>query len=104
MWRHWIMAGTELTPIQELLPSVLAALARSSGNAQHLKPAWDRIVGPIIARHAWPVRLTGDVLVVEVLNPSWARELCDREPEIRSRLTAALGKPAIARLVFRTRE
>lgn len=102
LWRHWTVARRELTSIQELLPSALAALARSSGNARHLKPAWDRIVGPIISRHASPLRFEGDALVIEVTNPGWARELSEREPEIRARLVAALGN--VSKLVFRSRQ
>jgi predicted nucleic acid-binding Zn ribbon protein len=95
------VARGELTSIQELLPSVLAALARSSGSARHLKPAWDQIVGPIIARHATPLRFEEDVLVIEVTNPGWARELAERELEIRPRVAAMLGK--VSKLVFRSR-
>ena len=98
------MLKSKLTPIQDLLPSLLASLAKSSGNARHFKPAWDRIVGPIISRHSSPVLLHGDMLVVEVTNAGWARELAGREAEIRARLTAAFGKKPISKLVFRSRE
>jgi predicted nucleic acid-binding Zn ribbon protein len=98
------VAKRELTSIQDLLPSALASLARASGNARHLKPAWDRIVGPMISRQAWPVMLKGDVLFIEVASRQWARELADREAEIRSRLQPAFGKRLISKLVFRARE
>jgi predicted nucleic acid-binding Zn ribbon protein len=104
LWRHWRVPRGDLTSIQELLPSALASLARASGNARHLKPAWDRIVGPIISRQAWPVLLKGDLLVIEVSTRQWARELAERESEIRARLLPALGKGSISRLVFRARE
>jgi predicted nucleic acid-binding Zn ribbon protein len=95
----------ELKSIQELLPSVLTTLARSTGNADHLKPVWERLVGPIISRHATPIRLQANVLTIETTNTAWARELSEREPEIRDRLAAALGhEQAALRLVFRSRE
>jgi predicted nucleic acid-binding Zn ribbon protein len=104
LWRDGGVVKGKLTPIQELLPSVLASLANSSGNARHFKPAWDRIVGPIISRHSSPVLLQGDVLTVEVTNPGWARELAGREAEIRGRLAIAFGKKPLSKLVFRSRE
>ncbi len=94
----------DLTSIEKLLPSALASLARASGNARHLQPAWARIVGPIISRQAWPVLLKGDLLVIEVASRQWARELAEREAEIRARLATCLGKPLISRLVFRAAE
>lgn len=104
MWRYGSVLKGKLTPIQDLLPSVLAALANSSGNARNFKPAWDRIVGPVISRHSTPVLLQGDVLAVEVTDPAWARELAAREAEIRARLGIAFGKKPISRLVFRSSE
>lgn len=101
MWRHCGVPRSDLTSIEQLLPSALASLARASGNARHLQPAWARIVGPIISRHAWPVLLKGDLLVIEVASQQWARELAEREPEILARLTPWLGKPPISKLIFR---
>jgi predicted nucleic acid-binding Zn ribbon protein len=104
LWPHCGVPKADLTSIEKLLPSALASLARASGNARHLQPAWARIVGPIIARQAWPVLLKGDLLVIEVASRQWARELAEREAEIRGRLAPWLGKPAISRLVFKAAE
>jgi hypothetical protein len=104
LWRHWGVIKRELLPIHELLPSLLASLARSSGDARHFKPAWDRIVGPIISRHSSPLRFQDGALAIEVTNAGWARELSDREPEILARVAAVLGEKAPSKLVFRSRE
>lgn len=98
------MPKADLTSIDKLLPSALASIARASGNARHLQPAWERIVGPIISRQAWPVLLKGDLLIIEVANPQWARELSQRESEIRARLLPWLGQRSNLRLVFKARE
>jgi len=36
---------------------------------------WEEIVGPTVARHVKPVRLTGGVLVVAVDQPAWATQV-----------------------------
>lgn len=63
---------------------VLAAVTKS----------WPAIVGPAIARAAWPLRISRDgALHVAVSSASWAAELALLEPDIRGRLAAALGPP-----------
>lgn len=104
LWPHGCVRKADLTSIDKLLPSALGAIARSSGNARHLQPAWERIVGPVISRQAWPVLLKGDLLIVEVATAQWARELSERESEIRARLAPLLGQNALSRLVFRAKQ
>jgi predicted nucleic acid-binding Zn ribbon protein len=36
---------------------------------------WEEIAGPALARHAWPLRLSGGVLVVAVDHPAWATQV-----------------------------
>jgi hypothetical protein len=93
----------DLTSIQELLPSVLGKLAREGKSASSLKPVWEQIVGPTIARNATPLFFDQDALVISVASAGWALELQQREPEIRSRLAAVLGDKVVARLAFRFR-
>ncbi|MHB8875512.1 MAG: DciA family protein [Myxococcaceae bacterium] len=89
-----------MTPLQELLPSVLARVARDTGRARQLKPLWDDAVGPAIARCATPLSLDGKVLVVSVSSPRWLAELEGREPELCARLAKLLGKGAVTSLRF----
>ena len=103
LWPHGHVPKADLTPIEQLLPSAWASLARASGNARHLQPAWERIVGPIISRQAWPVLLKGDLLVVEVASAQWARELSERQSEILDRLRPLLKSHSVSRLVFKAR-
>jgi predicted nucleic acid-binding Zn ribbon protein len=100
--RHnWGVALRNLIPLKELLPSVLAQVARDTGRARQLKPIWDDAVGPTIARCATPLSLEGKTLVVSVASPHWATELQGREKELRDRLTKVLGKGAVTLLRFR---
>lgn len=97
------MARRDLTSIKELLPSVLAKLARAGESAGALQPVWEQVVGPAIARNATPLLFAGDALVISVTTTGWARELQQREEEIRKRLSAILGDKAVAKLAFRLR-
>jgi predicted nucleic acid-binding Zn ribbon protein len=89
-----------MTPLQELLPSVLARVARETGRARQLKPLWDDAVGASIARCASPLSLEGKTLVVSVTSPRWVAELQTREKELCARLEKALGKGAVLALRF----
>jgi predicted nucleic acid-binding Zn ribbon protein len=96
------MAGKTFSSLKELLPGVLAELARGTGSATRLAPVWDELVGPTIAKNARPLRFEGSTLVLLVTHPSWAGELERQGPELLTRLQERLGPRAPQRLVFRT--
>jgi predicted nucleic acid-binding Zn ribbon protein len=87
--------------VGKLLPGVLAQLARSSGNATHLKSTWEQVAGPGIAKQSAPLRIEGDTLVISVADRNWANELRKHEPQLRARLNAASPGLRISRLEFR---
>ncbi len=94
------MARREMSSIRSLLPSVLASLAKETGDARALRAVWEDVVGPAIARAARPSALRGSTLVVSVESARWAKELEGRERELCERLAEKLGT-AVARLEFR---
>jgi len=94
------VARRQMSPIRSLLPSVLASLARETGDARALGALWEEAVGPAIARAARPRALRGSTLVVEVASARWASELEGRERELCERLGERLGT-AVRRLEFR---
>ena len=66
-----------------------------------LVTAWPAVVGSQIARQAWPARMARDgTLHVAVSSSVWAFELTQLEPEIRTRLTAAVGDSAPSGIRF----
>ena len=66
-----------------------------------LVEAWPSAVGPAIARNAWPARVARDgTLHVATSSAAWAFELAHLEGELVSRLRAAIGESAPARLRF----
>ncbi len=94
------MARREMSSIRSLLPSVLASLARETGDARALAAVWEDAVGPAIARAARPTALEGSTLIVAVESARWAAELAGRERELCGRLGEKLGT-AVRRLEFR---
>ena len=94
------VASRDMSPLKELLPSVLAQVARDTGRARQLKPLWDDAVGPAISRCASPLSLEGKTLVVSASSPRWAAELQGREGELLKRLEKKLGKGAVTGLRF----
>ena len=63
--------------------------------------AWPAAVGATIARNAWPARIARDgTLHVATSSASWAFELAQLEADVLTRLRAATGKDAPAKLRF----
>jgi hypothetical protein len=56
---------------------------------------WAAIVGPRIARRAWPHALRGRVLEVRVTNASWMHELSFLRDDLIERLNAVVGDPPL---------
>jgi predicted nucleic acid-binding Zn ribbon protein len=79
-----------------VLTAALARLPVARQLADHaVWVHWDAVVGPTIARHARPHRLRRGVLFVAVDSPEWMQELQFLKPELRERLNARLGRPAL---------
>jgi hypothetical protein len=53
---------------------------------------WQAVVGETVARHAVPVRVSGETLVVACSSASWSSELTLLAPAVGARLQAELGR------------
>jgi hypothetical protein len=53
---------------------------------------WQAVVGATVARHAMPVRVSGETLVVACSSASWSSELTLLAPTVGARLQAELGR------------
>jgi predicted nucleic acid-binding Zn ribbon protein len=84
------------TPLGDVLRTVLERLPDASRLADHeLWAHWDAVVGPTIAAHARPHRLQRGVLTVSVDAPEWMQELQFVKQDLRDRLNARIGRPAV---------
>jgi predicted nucleic acid-binding Zn ribbon protein len=70
------------------VPSVLTALFAR----------WEEIVGPLIAAHAWPVRVVDGVLRIGVEQPGWATQLTFLAPDLLRKVAAATGDSSIQKI------
>jgi predicted nucleic acid-binding Zn ribbon protein len=58
--------------------------------------AWERIVGPQIARNAQPTRLDAKRLVVTVKSTVWMQELALLREDIRRKLNEWMGREIVS--------
>jgi predicted nucleic acid-binding Zn ribbon protein len=63
--------------------------------------AWERVVGPDIAKHSRPVKLDAGVLTVEAESTAWATQLRLMAADIVRRLNVELGHGSVTRLDVR---
>ena len=85
------------------LADVLRATLERLPDAQRLADHavwmhWEAVAGATLARHARPERLRNGVLVVAVDSAEWMQELQFLKHELRERLNARLGRPAVRAL------
>lgn len=71
----------------ELLVSAVPEL-RERLVAERVRRAWSALVGPDVARHAWPQGFANGCLHVVVDNSPWLHELTLRAAELTSRVAA----------------
>ncbi len=82
-----------------MLRAALGRLPEAERLADHAVWAhWDAVVGPTIAAHARPERMKRGVLFVAVDSAEWMQELQFLKHELRERLNARLGRPAVRTL------
>lgn len=90
-----------MRPLSQGLPGALAELLRdvptSNGKVEF---AWNAAVGPGV-RRVTSVRLEGRVLLVDVPDRNWAREITRSASVILPRLQTLLGQEAVAEIRVR---
>ena len=90
-----------MRPLMHAMPGALADLLRDAPlSVGKVNFAWRAAVGPGIER-VTSVRLEDGVLIVEVADQGWAREIRRSSPTILQRLRILLGDDTVARLLVR---
>lgn len=87
---------TEL--LADIFNTSKSGTAVRSGN---LTLMWDKVVSGEIARFTEAVKVSRQVLYVEVKSPVWAQELNFLKPEIMQKLNQKAGYPAIKDIRFK---
>jgi len=89
-------------PMSQVLQRVVRTLDMEERLREwSVDPVWRRAVGAMLAAQAWPVRLRGGVLLVEVRSASWMNELSMLRERVRKAVNRELGREAVRELRFR---
>lgn len=81
------------------LGAVTQAMGGPSARAfVELVTRWEELVGPTLATHSRPLRLSSGTLTVAVDQPAWATEVRWFEADLRARVEAAMGPGVVERL------
>ncbi|MBF0152847.1 MAG: DUF721 domain-containing protein [Magnetococcales bacterium] len=80
-----------LIPLREVITQVTGQLLdHPVGRAQRLWREWVEVVGPLLARHTEPLRLSDGTLTIRVDSPAWKSELEFIKPDLLERLAPLL--------------
>lgn len=78
--------------IGQAVSKLVKPFAAASGFAEHrLLCQWSQVVGPEVARHARPVRLTSGVLRLAVADGGWAMRLTAQSPQLMESINSFCG-------------
>lgn len=56
---------------------------------------WDEVVGPDLAQHCEPVRISGGVLTIAASSPQWATQLRYLTGQLALNVNRAMGEPVV---------
>jgi predicted nucleic acid-binding Zn ribbon protein len=91
-----------MRPLSQAVPGAVANLLREAPLSDgKVAFAWKVAVGPAMER-ATAIKLDGTVLIVDVPNVQWAREIRRSSGVILSRLGALLGRDTVTELKVRS--
>ena len=89
------------TPLKKILESVMKEKDFTEDiEAYRIFGQWEEIVGPRIAAHTRPVRVTGQVLYVEVDDHLWFAQLKYMKTDMLQRIERAIKKGVFKDLKF----
>lgn len=95
-WEPLPGRGSVPTPVRDALDHLAATMGMASiESIDRLFLSWAEIVGPDVADHCRPKRLSDEVLTVEAFDQQWATELSWMTELIAERCCAALGEGAV---------
>jgi hypothetical protein len=91
--------GEELSSLRRALEQSVRDLGLQKRlKTEQFTVLWPKLVGPIVARVAYPAHFRGGTLFIDVADSVWMQELKFREGELIERLNEAIGEPLVRRL------
>jgi len=70
---------------------------------QNLPLVWAQMVGPLLARASFPVKLSGHTLSVEVSSEAWEKALAEQKPLLLGQLKMKLPRLSVRDIQFSVR-
>ena len=93
--------GEEISSLRKALARSLHDLGlQKRFKAEQLTALWPKLVGPTVAKIAFPAQFRSGTLFIDVADSVWMQELKFQEGELIGRLNEALGEPLVRRLFF----
>lgn len=87
--------------ISEVIKKVIENLeGEKREGGEHLLEVWRKVVGPKIAKHANPVSIRRDKLIVSVSSPSWSYQLNLQKEKILEKLRKRLKNRVLKDMQF----
>jgi len=65
---------------------------------------WNEIFSSVISKHAQPIGIRGNQLLIEVSSSAWLNELMFLKEDLRKRLNKSIGKEIIKGIRFYLKE
>ena len=65
---------------------------------------WEDILSPVLCKHAKPIGIKGNELIVEVSSSAWLNELSFLKSELKNRLNKEAGRELIKEIRFYLKE
>jgi predicted nucleic acid-binding Zn ribbon protein len=91
----------EISSLRQALDRSLRDLGlRKRLTREQLSALWPKIVGPSVAKIAFPARFRNGTLFIDVVDNVWMQELKFKEGELIGLLNEALREPLVRRLFF----
>ena len=90
-----------MRPLSQAVPGAVASLLREAPLSDgKVAFAWKVAVGPAMGR-ATAIKLEGTLLLIDVANEQWAREIRRSSGVILSRLSTLLGRDTVTEIKVR---
>jgi hypothetical protein len=93
--------GEEISSLRKALEQSMREIGLQKRlQTEQLTILWPKLVGPIVAKVAYPAQFRRGTLFIDVVDSVWMQELKFREGELIERLNDAAGERLVRRLFW----
>jgi hypothetical protein len=93
--------GEEISSLRKALEQSMREIGLQKRlKTEQLTMLWPKLVGPIVAKVAYPAQFRRGTLFIDVVDSVWMQELKFREGDLIERLNDGVGEPLVRRLFW----